>query len=135
MYIKSIIDELKKGSIKTVLPIGYFNEATNTGGMTKPYVLVYDTPKYIRHRAYSDNGYSFITIMAAFPPSYQQALDKYIMFELFGMLDNKVIEIENGDVVSHTKVSVTDRISQIITDTSDGYIARERVISIPYRWR
>jgi hypothetical protein len=134
MYIKAIIDKLKNGSIKLVQPIGEYNKATNTGGMLNPYVLVYDTPKYARGN-YSDNGYILITVLVAFPTSYQQDLDKYVYFELFSLLDKYVLQIINGTVITHVKVSVTDRVSQIITDTSDGYIARERVIAIPYRWR
>jgi hypothetical protein len=134
MYIKAIVDKLKNGSIKLVQPIGEYNKAVNTGSMLKPYILVYETPKYARGN-YSDNGYTFITILVAFPTSYQQDLDKYTYFELFNLLDKCILQVTNGTIITHVKVSVTDRVSQIITDTSDGYIARERVIAIPYRWR
>lgn len=135
MVIKALVDEIKKGSIKNVLPIGEYNKSVNPGNGTEPYVLVYETPSFIRYKTYSDNGFLYITILAAYPTNYQQALEKYINFELFNMLDKKVLEVVNGDIKTNVKVSVTDRITQIITATSDGYIAKERIVTIPYRWR
>ena len=136
MYSKAIITYLKAhASIPDVYPIGGYSKSTNTGGMKKPYVLVYETPKSSRYNSQTNNGVVSITIMTAFPPNYQDALDQFVMFELFALLDGVRLDIVNGLTTSHVIVDVTDRISQIITDTSDGYIAKERIVTMPYRWR
>ena len=134
MLVKSIVIQLKKGSIKNVIPIGEYNKATNPGGMLQPYVLVYESSSINR---YTKNGLgeSFYKIVAAFPTSYHDQLNKYILYEVFDLLDNKLLYVKNDRGYARVKVSVTDRMSRVITDTSDGYIARERTITVPYRWR
>ena len=134
MYVKAVINRLKCGSIKKILPVGEYSKAVNPGSMLEPYVVVFESSK---RRTYSanDNGETELIVLAAFPPSYQVDLDKYIYYELMGLLDRKLIRVRNYDIKSTVQVSVTDRISDVITSTSDGYIARERAITIPYRWR
>lgn len=134
MIVKAIIHQLKKGSIKNVIPIGEYNKATNPGGMLQPYVIVYESSS-LSYYTKNGSGEASFKVIAAFPPSYHDQLNNYILYEVFSLLDNKLLCIKNGEEVSRIKVSVTDRLSRVITDTSDGYIARERTITVPYKWR
>lgn len=116
------------------MPIGEYNKATNPGGMLKPYVLVYEASSLSNYTRYG-NGEMDIKIVVAFPTSYQEALNDYVLFELVELLDKKVLKVWHKDNVSRVQVTVTDRMSRIVTATSDGYIARERTITVPYKWR
>lgn len=133
MFVKAIVDHLKSnGSIPHVLPIGSYNKNVNAGNAEKPYVVVYELPSA---GTATSKGTLDISVMCCYPKDYQIWVDRYVLYELFNLLDNFVLEIENQGVTSKVVTSVTDNISGFITNLDDGYIGKERVVQIPYRWR
>ncbi len=133
MYVKAIIKYLKdNGSIPKVIPIGSYNKNMNSGNAKDPYVVVYES---ILGGTLTRRSTTDIVVMCCYPKDYQQWVDNYILFELFNLLDRQILTIVNGDTESKVKVEVTDRISALLTNLDDGYIGKERIIEVPYRWR
>ena len=81
-------------------------------------------------RTITDNGEVGIRIACHVPPDNEDDLDKYIVNELFTLLDNKTLV----DGTHNIKLSVTNDISET-SHNDDGTMSRNRLITLASRWR
>jgi hypothetical protein len=136
VIVKALVDYIKaNSSITTVVPSG---TDVNTGNGMMPYIRVFEAQNFVSERYATDNGMTRIVVRVCFPPNNQMALDKVVYYELFQLLDKLVLTITNtmGEVTSTSKIKI-DCTSEVTGEfrVENGYIARDRVVTVPTRWR
>ena len=82
--VKAIIDRLKTGSIKNVIPFGESNLPP------APYIVVKQTSSSIAR------GINY-KIFVHYPPGYEKFLTDYVMNELVNLLDGYGATTDNGN--------------------------------------
>jgi len=136
MIIQALIKYLKENSsITNVVPAGM---DVNTGGGRLPYVRVFEKRQYGSGRGASDNSVTSIIVQVCYPKNYNNDLDKYMLFELFSLVDNKLLTIvyDAGPPIVSCVVQMhcTNEMSELLP-LDNSYIYRERTVIIPERWR
>ena len=132
MLVRAVVNYIKNNQslITRVVPVSGDN--INTGGGEEPYILVGE--EQTRGFRGMENDVTRLFIRVAYPTSYQDDLDSFILYRLRTLLHKKRIEVVNGDSVTHTVLYVTRDITDI-RPAVDGYIYRDRVVEVPCRWR
>jgi hypothetical protein len=117
---KAIIEVLKTGSIKKVIPFGNSDKMP-----AAPYVVVKPEPG-------ANNGRLNFRIITHVKQGYQDKLNAYIFQELSELLSNKQITTERGNKFT---VMSTGEWTGAIGMNDDHTISMERIFFIPYRLR
>jgi len=136
MIIQALVDYLKTYStISNVVPAG---DDVNTGGGILPYIRVMEKQKYGSSRGDMDNDVTSIVVQVCYPANYQNDLDKFVLFELFGLVDRKMLTITYSvgppPITSTLQMWCTGDMSAVLP-LKNGYICRERTVILPARWR
>ena len=136
MIIQALINYLHTySSISNVVPAG---TEVNTGGGILPYIRVSEKPQYGSGRGNSDNGVTNLVIQVCYPANYQNDLDRFILFELFNLVDRKTLTVTYAVgpplVSSVLQMWCTEEMSAVLP-LKNGYICRERTVILPARWR
>jgi len=133
IMLKALVNYIKANtSIARVLPEGGLNQ--NMGAGTEAYIEVHEIEKFGAFRSSNRNSTVEFGVKVCFPINHQIDLDNFVLFELFTALDRKVLTVTNGTTVSYVQMEVTSDVSGVNRE-DDGYISRERLVSMPCRWR
>ena len=103
------------------------NSWANPGQLTAAYLVIWEDTSFAN---VSDNGEVRVKISCHVPPENDDDLDKYIVNELFTLLDKKVLT----DGAFKIRLSVTAEMTDVSLN-DDGTISRSRVITLASRWR
>jgi hypothetical protein len=117
--IAAIITELKKGTIKNVIPRGQ-----NIVNPISPYVVVWG-PETVQQAGRDREGKNMYYINTHFPKGYINQIDDYVYNELSILLPNKILLTTRDG--RRVQLFVTMEIGGIVEGNTDGTISRERV--------
>lgn len=116
--ITKIVEQLKTGSLKNVVPFGY-----TTSILEPPYVVVKPERDALgRGRAFR--------VIAHFLPGQNIFLDDYIDNEVLTLLDDFTALSRHGN---RNQLLSEELDSDIIATSDDGTISRDRVFLMPSR--
>ncbi len=110
-----IVDKLKTGIIKNVVPFGVEQ-------LPEPPYTVVKSEKDILNRG------TIYRIIAHYLPGQNEFLKRYIMTDVFDLLDNFMAKMDSGNY--NTLLTENDY-DDIITDNDDKTISMERVFLLP----
>lgn len=126
MVVKAVINRIRsqQNLVDNILPVGDAKD-TNIGQGKEPYILV----GYLDN----NNGMTRIRIRVCYPRGYSAYVDDFVDYRLRSMFDNYYMTVTNlaGDVVTHTYTSVDEDDVSGTGYTADGYIYRDRIITVP----
>jgi len=127
MIVKAIIVRIKtqQTNITRVLPIGDATD-TNIGQGTDPYILVGELESRI------DSDVTRIRVRTCYPKGYSAFLDEFVTYTLRNMFDGAELTIKNRlDVTTAITFSTVEKSLSGTGYTEDGYIYRDRIITVP----
>lgn len=83
----------------------------------------------------NDNNSAGIRVSCHAPLGNDADVDKFILFELFELLDNKVLSFISGEEIIKFKCYVTSDMSSMTSLNNDESVSRDRLVQVPSRWR
>lgn len=116
--LKAIIDQLKTGSITTVIPRGSVEV-----NPTPPYVVVWG-PDFIEQPGNENKGKNQYFISAHFPRGFINQLDDYIINEVYDLLHKQILTTRD---LRNVRLHVSGGPSNMIEGNADNTISKERV--------